>query len=51
MENVYKEVRFDKYCSSCEHEDVNEAEDPCNKCLTNPVNEYSQKPVNWSEKE
>lgn len=51
MENVYKEVRFDKYCSLCEHKDLNEAEDPCNDCLTNPVNKYSQKPVNWSEKE
>lgn len=50
MEDIYKEVRFDEYCQKCEHEDVDEAEDPCDECLSNPANAYSCKPVNFEEK-
>ena len=50
MEDVYKEVYFDKYCKTCEHKEVNEQDDPCYECLHNPANVYSHKPVNWKEK-
>lgn len=51
MEDIYKEVYFDKYCGSCKHEDLPEKDDPCHECLNNPENLYSHKPVNWKEKE
>ena len=50
MEELYKEVYFDRYCKTCEHENLDESEDPCNECLENPKNAYSSKPVNWKEK-
>lgn len=50
MEEIYKEVYFDRYCKTCEHENLDESEDPCNECLENPKNTYSHKPVNWKEK-
>lgn len=50
METVYKEVRFDQYCSTCEHEKTKEEDDPCHECLNNPANAYSHKPINWKEK-
>lgn len=50
MEDIYKEVEFDKYCKSCAHSELAESEDPCDECLENPSNLYSRKPVNWKEK-
>ena len=49
MEIVDKEVRFDKYCSKCKHARKAENEEPCWECLTNSVNEYSHRPVNYEE--
>ena len=46
-----KLVEFDKYCVSCKHKRVPQTEEPCNECLTNPVNEDSHKPVLFEEKE
>ncbi len=45
-----KIVNFDEYCESCKHCDTSEEEDPCFECLTEPVNEYSHKPVKWESK-
>lgn len=51
MEQIEKEVYFDKYCRTCEHKNLREDQEPCNECLTNPVNLYSHKPIKWkSEK-
>lgn len=50
MEEVFKEVYFDKYCKKCKHCELEDLEDPCNECLTNPVNTYSHKPVKFEEK-
>ena len=50
MEGLYKEVYFDPYCKECKYEKLKDEEDPCNECLTNPVNTYSHKPVNFEEK-
>lgn len=49
MELTNKFVEFDKYCHRCKHKDVKETDDPCNECLTEPVNEYSHKPVRFED--
>lgn len=49
MELIKKEVFFIQYCHKCKHKDVPETEDPCNECLTEPVNEYSHKPVRFED--
>ena len=45
----YKEVYFDQYCNTCKNKNVKEFEDSCNECLSNPINLYSHKPVNYKE--
>lgn len=50
MNDIYKEVRFDLYCKKCKHCDKKEDEEPCDECLSNPVNLYSHKPINFEEK-
>lgn len=47
MEDVYKEVYFEKYCQTCVHKELNEKDAPCDECLSNPTNLYSHKPVNY----
>lgn len=49
MDEPYKEVYFDQYCKTCKHKDVSDVEDPCDECLSNPINLNSHKPVNWEE--
>lgn len=46
----YKEVYFDQYCETCKHSKKSESDDPCDKCLAEPVNLYSHKPI-YYEKE
>lgn len=46
-----REVYFDKYCKLCEYRDKEENEEPCDECLTNPVNTNCHKPVMFKEKE
>ena len=50
MEEGYKEVYFGEYCKKCKHFNTDSGKDPCDECLTNPVNLYSHKPVNYEEK-
>lgn len=50
MEYIEKEVYFHEYCPKCKHWDLEEWEDPCNACLTNPVNDYSRKPLYFEER-
>lgn len=49
MEFSNKFVHFDEYCVKCKNKNTKETEDPCNECLTNPVNEHSHKPVSYEE--
>lgn len=49
-ENIYREVNFEKYCGTCEYEELDEKFDPCNNCLANGTNENSEKPVYWKER-
>lgn len=44
-----KEVYFHEYCKTCKHKDVENTEDPCNECLSNPTNLYSHKPVKYEK--
>lgn len=48
--DCYKEVYFDQYCNNCKYKDKLEKDDPCDECLTEPVNLYSHKPVKWEAK-
>lgn len=50
-ELVNKEVYFNEYCNKCIHKDTIETEDPCNECLNQGHNEYSHKPINFTEGE
>ena len=49
MEEIYKEVYFDKYCGTCEFNKTSADDDPCAECLCYPANAYSHKPVNYEE--
>lgn len=40
-----KIVNFAEYCTSCKHSPLKGTDEPCNTCLTSPVNEDSHKPV------
>lgn len=51
MENIYKEVDFEKYCKTCKYSDLQAQFDPCNDCLAESMNLNSEKPVYWKEKE
>ncbi len=49
--NETKEVRFDIYCKTCKYAKLPEYYDPCNECLESGMNEETEKPVYWEEKE
>lgn len=51
MIDELKIVDFHKYCRRCKYEHCSEADDICWDCLEEPVNLYSQKPINFKEKE
>ena len=39
------------YDKDCKYKDVKEVEDPCNECLDESMNLYTDKPVKYKEKE
>lgn len=45
MEIHKKFVEFDKWCEKCKNYKKSPTDDPCNECLTHPVNDGSRKPV------
>ena len=49
MEIEYREVMFCKYCSKCKHKDIPDVEDPCNECLEEYYNLYTDRPVRFEE--
>ena len=51
MEIVDKIVDFHKYCKTCEFKNFSEADQPCDECLSNPTNTYSQKPTCYKPNE
>lgn len=44
-----KIVNYAEYCTKCKHFDLEVSQEPCNECLSRPVNLYSHKPINWEE--
>lgn len=50
MQTETKIIDYFIYCSLCKNKLVKETEDPCNECLTTPVNINSRIPVNFEEK-
>ena len=46
-----KEVYFDQYCPKCKNCDLEGDKEPCCDCLSEPVNQYSHKPVKFEEAE
>lgn len=44
-------VRFDIWCDKCQYKDLAENEAPCDECLENPVNDGTEKPVKYEERD
>ena len=38
MNEEYLEVNFEKYCKTCQHKELEEKFDPCNRCLEHGCN-------------
>lgn len=51
MEIHELEVYFHEYCKTCKYKEVKDVKEPCNECLSNPVNIDSHKPVKWEAKD
>ena len=49
-ETKSKFVEFNRYCKDCKYKELKETVDPCNECLTQPVNVDSHKPINFEKK-
>ena len=52
-EQNYKEVYFDQYCRKCKYWKENDEglKEPCNECLSEPINIDSHIPVKFEEKQ
>lgn len=50
-DDSYKIVRFGKHCKTCKYEKKAETEKPCCHCLDHPVNQYTDKPVDYKSAE
>ena len=50
MDEMYKEVYFDQYCTKCKHSKEPETSDACDECLEHPQNLYSHKPLRFETK-
>lgn len=49
MENREHMVEFEKWCGTCKHKLVSAKDDPCDECVSSPMNEDSRKPVKWEK--
>lgn len=47
----YKEVHYNEYCPKCVNYEKDMTDDPCNDCLSEPVNLHTNKPVKFIEKD
>lgn len=50
MEIEERIVLYDTHCVTCQYNDIPETEEPCNRCMDEPVNLYTDRPVEWKEK-
>lgn len=48
-EQGYQEVYFYNYCKNCKFRDRKINEEPCDECLSEPINLYSHRPVKYEE--
>ena len=47
----YKEVHFHEFCKNCKYYMKGDmVKEPCDECLSEPINLYSHKPVKFEEK-
>lgn len=44
-------VDYMLWCVKCKYGDCKETEDPCNECLSMPINYHSKKPVLFEEED
>ena len=44
-DDIFKEVRFDQYCSRCEEKDTKERDGPGDDCFAKRINQYSNKRI------
>ena len=51
MNDTYKEVRFDTYCSQCKFAELQDHDSPCNECLESGANINSCKPTQFEERD
>ena len=49
--NDYKEVYFNEYCVKCRNYKKDVIDDRCDKCLSEPINLYTHKPVHFENKD
>ena len=47
--DIFREVRFDKYCETCKYKDLDEVKDPCNNCLAVGMREETEVPEFYEE--
>lgn len=48
---AYKEVYYHEYCKTCKNRKVANTEEPCNECLSEPINLDTHRPVKYEKKE
>jgi len=46
----HKFVEFNRYCKDCKYKDNKEEKEPCDKCLLEPVNIDTRKPICFERK-
>ena len=46
-----REIRFDKFCKTCENKDTAEKDKPCCNCLDHPVKPNGEKPLYYKPKD
>lgn len=50
-EQAYKEVYYYEYCKSCKHRQVKNTDEPCDECLSEPLNLNTHRPVKYEKKD
>lgn len=46
---IEKIIKFEQYCPTCVHKDVDENEIPCCKCIAEPARFQNSVPLHYSE--
>lgn len=50
-EQAYKEVYYYEYCKVCKHRQVKNTDEPCDECLSEPLNLNTHRPVKFEKKD